>query len=445
MLRRLDLRQRSSDSRPDVRSVLSRPRLDVEAAMPAGAAICDDVRARGRDAVSEASLKFDAAGFAGEPVAPSQLAAALEALAPPVRDGLAQLVERLRTTCLAESERQSVSYLDGGARVIQRKVPVGRAGIYVSSALASSVSGAALRIVPALVAGVPSIAVASPPLPGSGGAVHPMVLAACAFLGVEEVYAVGGAQAIGMLAHGAGDCAPVELIVAGGGSHTQAAKRHVSSTVSVSDDGGMAETVILADRWADPLYVAADVAAGAERDPDGVVLLVTPSEWFADDVEAELAQRGVPDPVRELLGSERCAIVLVDDMEHGVDVIDAYAPQCVEIHSAYAWSFATRIRNAGAVYVGPFSPVAIGDYGAGANVGLPTGGGPATRSALSVRTFVRTVELIDYTRDALELIADQAVSLATIDGLPAHAAAIDVRYEAARTILAQRAETQEVA
>jgi histidinol dehydrogenase len=292
----------------------------------------------------------------------------------------------------------------------------------------------AMRAVPAQVAGVGSIAIASPPLEQFGGSVHPTVLAAAALLGIDEVYAVGGAQAVAMFAYGAGACRPVDMIAGPGNVYTAAAKRIVQGSVRVDADGGPRDLVVLADRWADAAFIAADFVAITERDPRAAFVLLTPSEYVVGDIERELDGQVASHPdaarLRSAITDGRSALVLVDDMEQAIEISDALAPELLEIHSAYAWSFANRVRNAGAVFVGAHSPASLGDYGAGSNNVVPTGGLARHSEGLSVRAFTKTVQLIDYTRDGLEAVADDIYALADLEESPAQKATIHVRYEA---------------
>ena len=288
-----------------------------------------------------------------------------------------------------------------------------------------------MNVVPAQVAGVPSIALSSSPQRDNGGLPHPTILAACALLGITEVYAVGGAQAIAMFAYGAGPCRPVDLVTGPGNIYTVTAKRLVKGVVGIDSEAGPTEIAVLADDSADPAYVAADLVSQAEHDPLAASVLVTPSETLADDVVAELdkqvsATRHV-ERIRAALSGQQSGVVLVDDLEQGLEVVNAYAAEhlAVQTRDALAWS--NRVRNAGAVFVGPFSPVSLGDYCAGSNHVLPTGGCACHSSGLSVRAFRRSVHVVDYTEAALRDVAHHVVALAEAEDLPGHGAAIKVR------------------
>jgi histidinol dehydrogenase len=288
-----------------------------------------------------------------------------------------------------------------------------------------------MNVVPAQVAGVDSIALTSSPQAACGGLPHPTILAACALLGVEEVYAVGGAQAVAMFAYGAGPCRPVDLVTGPGNIYTVTAKRLVKGVVGIDSEAGPTEIAVLADDTADPSYVAADLVSQAEHDPLVASVLVTPSEALADDVEAELdkqvsATRHV-DRVRTALSGRQSAIVLVDDLEQGLAVVDAYAAEHLEIQTRDAAAWAARVRNAGAVFVGSYTPVSLGDYCAGSNHVLPTAGCACHSSGLSVRAFRKSVHVVTYDRAALREVAPHVEVLAEAEDLPAHGAAVRVR------------------
>ena len=403
MIRRIDLRGPAAPD--DYRAAIPRADFDVEAATHVVRPIIDAVRDRGVEAVREFSATFDGVEQDDVAVPADAIEAALDALDPDVRAGLEESIRRLRVTCRAELEADVVTDLATGARVTHRMVPVERVGLYVPGGIAPLVSSVVMNVVPAQVAGVPSIALTSSPQRDHGGLPHPTILAACAMLGIDEVYAVGGAQAIAMFAHGAGPCRPVDLVTGPGGIYTVAAKRIVSSVVGIDSEAGPTEIAILADDTATPAYVAADLISQSEHDPLASSVLVTPSERLAEEVEAELDKQ-VPatkhaERIRESLSGKQSGIVLVDDLDQGVAVVNAYAAEHLEIHTEAAADVAARVRNAGAIFVGPFAPVSLGDYCAGSNHVLPTAGCACHSSGLSVRAFMKAVHVVDYSRDAL--------------------------------------------
>ena len=429
MIRRIDLRGRTPD---DYREVVPRADIDVDAAVEWVRPICDAVRTRGVEAIRELSERFDG-------VAPEQLRVPREALDralaeldPAVRAGLEESTARLRRTCEAELEHDLTTTLGAGATVTRRLVPVRRVGLYAPGGLAPLVSSVVMNVVPAQAAGVASIALASSPRKDHGGLPEPTILAACALLGVDEVYAVGGAQAIAMFAYGAGECARVDLVTGPGNIYTVAAKRLLKGRVGIDAEAGPTEIAILADDGADAAYVAADLVSQAEHDPQAASVLVTDSLRLADDVEAEL-QKQVhatrhTERIVTALGGRQSGIVLVDDLDQGLDVVNAYAAEHLEIQTADAAALAARVHNAGAIFIGPYAPVSLGDYCAGSNHVLPTAGCAHHSSGLSVRAFRKAVHVVDYSRDALAEVADHVVTLAEAEDLPGHGEAVTLRF-----------------
>ena len=428
MIRRIDVR---GGQAPDYRAVVPRAPFDVEAALEVVRPICAAVRERGVAAITELSARFDGVQQTDIAVPASAPAEALAALDSGVRAGLEESIRRLRLTCEAELEDDVVTEVVPGGTVTRRMVPVDRVGLYVPGGLAPLVSSVVMNVVPAQVAGVSSIALTSSPQAANGGLPHPTILAACALLGVDEVYAVGGAQAIAMFAYGAGPCRPVDLVTGPGNIYTVSAKRLLKGVVGIDSEAGPTEIAILADDTADPAFVAADLISQAEHDPLAASVLVTDSERLADEVEAELDKqvsvtRHV-DRVRTALAGVQSGIVLVEDVAQGLDVVNAYAAEHLEIHTADAAAVAARVRNAGAVFVGPFAPVSLGDYSAGSNHVLPTAGCACHSSGLSVRAFRRSVHVVEYDEPALRDVAHHVMTLADAEDLPSHGAAVRVR------------------
>ncbi len=434
MIRRIDLRGTSaSDATPDYRTAVPRADFDVEAAVDVVRPICDAVRHRGVEAIREFSKKFDNVEQDDIAVPVSALNAALEALDPAVRAGLEESIRRLRLTCEAELESDVVTQVAPGGTVTQKMVPVERVGLYVPGGIAPLVSSVVMNVVPAQVAGVSSIALTSSPQADNGGLPHPTILAACALLGIDEVYAVGGAQAIAMFAYGAGPCRPVDMVTGPGNIYTVSAKRLLKGVVGIDSEAGPTEIAILADDSASPANVAADLVSQAEHDPSAASVLITPSERLADEVEAELDKqvsvtRHV-DRVRTALSGRQSGIVLVDDLEEGLAVVNGYAAEHLEIQTVDASAWAARVRNAGAVFVGSFAPVSLGDYCAGSNHVLPTAGCACHSSGLSVRSFLKALHIVEYSEQALRDVADHVVNLAEAEDLPGHGAAVRVRFE----------------
>lgn len=431
MIRRIDLR--GSDPLADYSRAVPRAAFDVEHAVEIVRPICEDVRDRGVEAIVEYSRKFDGVEQTDVRVPVEALTRALEQLDPDVRAGLEESIRRLRITCEAEMEHDVTTELGAGATVTHRLVPVNRVGLYVPGGLAPLVSSVIMNVVPAQVAGVKSIALTSTPQKDFGGLPHPTILAACALLGIDEVYAVGGAQAIAMYAYGAGECRKVDLVTGPGNIYVVSAKRLLKGQVGIDSEAGPTEIAILADDTAVASYVAADLISQAEHDPLASSVLVTPSEALAAAVETELeaqvAATKHQERITTALGGEQSAIVLVDGLEQGLAVVDAYAAEHLEIQTEDAAAWAARVTNAGAIFVGNHAPVSLGDYCAGSNHVLPTAGCACHSSGLSVRSFLKAVHVIDYSRAALAEVADHVVNLAEAEDLPGHAAAVRVRFQ----------------
>ncbi|MFT4187282.1 MAG: histidinol dehydrogenase [Aeromicrobium sp.] len=435
-MRRVDVRDMVAEdglSEDAYRGAVPRAEVDVEHALAAVRPICEDVRERGAEAVLEYGEKFDGVRPAGLRVPAEVVAAAREALDPAVAEALEASIARLRQTCEAELEESVTTTVADGAVVERRIVPMRRVGLYVPGGLAPLVSTVVMNTVPAQVAGVPGIALASPPQVDHDGWPHPTILAACAMLGVDEVYAAGGAQALAMLAYGAGECRPVDLVTGPGNIFVAAAKRYLQGTVAIDAEAGPTEIAIIADATADAELVAADLVSQAEHDPLAASVLITDSEELAAQVDTALAAQ-VPaarhnERITTALTGTQSATVLVRDVDQAVDVANAYAAEHLEIHTADASSVAARIVNAGAVFVGSFTPVSLGDYAAGSNHVLPTAGCACHSSGLSVRAFCKNMQVITYSEAALREIGPRVVTLAEAEDLPSHGRAVSIRLE----------------
>jgi histidinol dehydrogenase len=378
-------------------------------------------------------LRFDGVDVPEPRVAAAALADALQHLDPAVGDALSESIRRARI--VHEQQRRAtvdVQVVPGGT-VTERWIPVRRVGLYVPGGLAVYPSSVVMNVVPAQVAGVESIAVFSPAQKEFNGRPHPAILAACALLGVDEVYAVGGAQAIALAAHGDADAGiePVEVITGPGNVYVAAAKRLVRGIVGIDAEAGPTEIAVLADATADPVHVAADLISQAEHDTLAASVLVTDSVELADAVDAEVERQVAltkhVDRVRAALTGEQSAIVLVRDLDQGLAVVDAYAAEHLEVITADARRWAERVRNAGCIFVGPHAPVSLGDYCAGSNHVLPTGCTARHASGLSVQSFLKGVHLVEYTEAALADVAPHVLALAEAEDLPAHGAAITAR------------------
>ena len=442
MLRRIDLRGQELSTR-QLLDVVPRAEIDIDKALETVKPILADVKMRGEAALREYGERFDGAVPESLRVAVSDIEAALATLDPAVREGLEEAIMRVRAFHEATVPPPTSVELAPGATVSQQWVPVARVGLYVPGGLAVYPSSVVMNVVAAQAAGVTEIAVTTPPQKAFGGAPHPTILAACALLGVTEVYAVGGAQAIGMLAYGAAAtegtesgqskvlCEPVDVITGPGNVYVAAAKRAVNGTVGIDSEAGPTEIAVIADNTADPTYVAYDLLSQAEHDPMAGSVLITDSQDFADAVGERLASivGATKHEVRakEALGGVQSAVILTDNIDQSIRVADAYGAEHLEIHTRDAAAVARRIRNAGAIFVGPYSPVPLGDYLAGSNHVLPTGGTSRFSSGLGVTSFLRAVSIIEYDQQALGAVGHKVIALANAEDLPAHGEAIAVR------------------
>ncbi|MFI1256706.1 histidinol dehydrogenase [Streptomyces netropsis] len=429
MISRIDLRGAASGVDRDL---LPRAELDVEAALEKVRPICEDVHHRGTAALIDYAERFDGVRIDRVRVAPEEITGALERLDPAVRAALEESIRRARIVHREQRRTDKTVKVVPGGTVTERWVPVERVGLYVPGGNAVYPSSVVMNVVPAQEAGVSSLAVSSPPQKDHGGLPHPTILAACALLGVDEVYAAGGAQAIAMFAYGTDECRPAQLVTGPGNIWVAAAKRLLKGRIGIDAEAGPTEIAILADDTADAAHVAADLISQAEHDVLAAAVLVTPSEALAEAVEAELktqvAATKHQERITEALAGRQSGIVLVDDLDQGLAVVDAYAAEHLEIQTENAADVAARVRNAGAIFIGPYAPVSLGDYCAGSNHVLPTGGCACHSSGLSVQSFLRGIHVVDYTRDALAEVAHHVVTLAEAEDLPAHGAALKARF-----------------
>ncbi|MEU9791009.1 histidinol dehydrogenase [Streptomyces sparsogenes] len=434
MISRIDLRGAAFPEGGIDRDLLPRAELDVEAALEKVRPICDDVRHRGTAALIDYARRFDGVTIERVRVPREALTRALTELDPAVRAALEESIRRARLVHHEQRRTDHTTRVVPGGTVTERWVPVERVGLYVPGGRSVYPSSVVMNVVPAQEAGVGSMAVASPPQSEFGGLPHPTILAACELLGVDEVYAAGGAQAVAMFAYGTEECRPASLVTGPGNIYVAAAKRLLKGRIGIDAEAGPTEIAILADTTADPVHVAADLISQAEHDPLAASVLVTDSEELAAAVEKELdaqvaATKHAEDRIRPALAGRQSGIVLVDGLEQGLAVVDAYAAEHLEIQTRDAARVAARVRNAGAIFVGPYAPVSLGDYAAGSNHVLPTGGCACHSSGLSVQSFLRGIHVVDYTREALAEVAGHVVTLAEAEDLPAHGAAVKARFD----------------
>lgn len=433
MLRRVDLRGKAL-TKGQYQRELPRATLDVAAAMIAIEPILERVKNGNEGDLIELSEQFDRVRPTSIRVPQVALDAALADLDPAIRRALETSAERIRKVHASQARGEStVTVVDGGT-VSEKWIPVDRVGLYVPGGRAVYPSSVLMNVIPAQIAQVSSIAVASPPQAEFNGLPHPTILAACAILGITEVYAVGGAQAIALFAYGMDGVAErCDLVTGPGNIYVAAAKRALRGIIGIDSEAGPTEIAILADSSAIAADVATDLISQAEHDVIAAAVLVTDSLELIEAVEQELMARVSAtkhsDRIRAALTGIQSAAVLVDSIEQGLDVVNAYAAEHLEIQTRNARRDAAQIRNAGAVFIGRFSPVSLGDYSAGSNHVLPTGGCACHSSGLSVQTFLRGVHYIEYEKKAFNDIAQTVITLANAEDLPAHGEAISVRFE----------------
>ena len=433
MIRRVDLRGKQL-SKSEINNLIPRAKLDVVAAMSAVEPILNRVRSGNESDLLELSKQFDGIAPKSIRVPKEELKKALKNLDPKVLDSLQIAAQRIRKVHQDQIRETKISELEAGATVTEKWIPVDRVGLYVPGGRAVYPSSVLMNVIPAQIAKVPSIAVASPPQVDNGGWPNATILATCELLGIDEVYAIGGAQAIALFAYGmSGVCEKADMVTGPGNIYVAAAKRALRGLIGIDSEAGPTEIAILADKTALAADVATDLISQAEHDVIAASVLVTDSEDLANKVEAELKVRVAKtkhsERVATALSSQQSAIVLVEDIQHGLEVVNAYAAEHLEIQTSNAKLDAAQIRNAGAVFIGRYAPVSLGDYAAGSNHVLPTGGCACHSSGLSVQTFLRGIHLVEYNKAAFDAISQTVITLANAEDLPAHGEAIKVRYE----------------
>ena len=433
MIRSLDLRGKSLD-KAGYQALLPRATLDVASAMVAIEPILKRVREGNESDLIALAAEFDGVTPPSIRVPQEIIDAALNELDPKIRVALEISMERIRAVHNDQVRTDKTTTVVDGGVVTERWIPVDRVGLYVPGGRAVYPSSVMMNVIPAQIAMVQSIAVASPPQKEFGGFPHPTILATCALLGITEVYAIGGAQAIALFGYGMQDlCLKCDLVTGPGNIYVAAAKRALRGIIGIDSEAGPTEIAILADESALAADVAADLISQAEHDVIAAAVLVTTSEKLAQDVRVELeirvAKTRHSERIRTALSGIQSAIALVDSVEQGIDVVNAYAAEHLEIQTSNAERDASKIRNAGAVFIGRFSPVSLGDYSAGSNHVLPTGGCACHSSGLSVQTFLRGLHFIKYEKEAFVDIAQTVITLANSEDLPAHGEAMSARLE----------------
>jgi histidinol dehydrogenase len=424
--------------------VLPRAAFDVSAALEKVRPICEDIRHRGGEAVREYTRRFDGVDLTATRVPQAAIDQALEALDPDVRKALGEATRRARVVHQAQLPSQSDTTPAAGLTVSTRYVPVSRAGVYVPGGLVAYPSSVVMNVVPAQAAGVEQVVVASPPQKDNNGLPHPVILAACGLLGITEVHAIGGAQALAALAYGTSELAPVDVITGPGNIYVAAAKRLLQGIVGIDQEAGPTEIAIIADHTADPRFVAADLIGQAEHDANAGCLLITTDPSLPDKVDEEVARQLETTRHRDRVEAAlrgQAGHVFADDLDAAIAISDAWAPEHLEIQAEDAAKIATRIRNAGAIFVGSYSPVSLGDYLAGSNHVLPTGGTARHTSGLSVYPYLRVVNVIECDEASLREVAPHVDALGGAEDLAAHVAAVRVRVP--QGVAAARARVQE--
>ena len=432
-IRTVDFRGRSL-SKIGYRNELPRAELDIETALLIISPILETVKNGKESDLLELCEKFDGIRPKSIRVPIAEIESALTSLDSEIRKALEEAIRRITKAHEDQLRSEIFTQVVAGGEVTHKQIPVDRVGLYVPGGRAVYPSSVIMNVVPAQIAKVASIAVASPPQVENGGLPNKTILATCALLGITEVYAIGGAQAIAMFAYGVeGVCEGVDVITGPGNIYVAAAKRALRGLVGIDSEAGPTEVAILADKSANPNEVAADLISQAEHDVIAAAILITDSLQLADAVKVELGEKVSKtkhqERIRSALSGKQSAIVLVDSMVQGVDVANAYAAEHLEIQTANSKEVSGQIRNAGAVFIGRFTPVSLGDYSAGSNHVLPTGGCACHSSGLSVQTFLKGVSFIEYDERAFTQIAANVITLANSEDLPAHGEAMSARFE----------------
>ena len=432
-IRTVDFRGRSL-SKIGYRNELPRAELDIETALLSISPILKTVKNGNESDLLNLCEKFDGTRPKSIRVPISEIESALNSLDIEIRKALEEAIRRITKAHSDQLRSEIFTQVVAGGEVTHKQIPVDRVGLYVPGGRAVYPSSVIMNVVPAQIAKVASIAVASPPQVENGGLPNKTILATCALLGITEVYAIGGAQAIAMFAYGVeGVCEGVDVITGPGNIYVAAAKRALRGLVGIDSEAGPTEVAILADQSANPNEVAADLISQAEHDVIAAAILITDSPELAQAVQIELGVKVEKtkhqERIRSALSGKQSAIVLVDSISQGVDVANAYAAEHLEIQTVNSKEVSKQIRNAGAVFIGRFTPVSLGDYSAGSNHVLPTGGCACHSSGLSVQTFLKGVSFIEYDEKAFTEIAANVITLANSEDLPAHGEAMSARFE----------------
>lgn len=440
MIRRVDLRGKcESLDKSSLQRLIPRAPLSIESVMPGVLEIIEKVRDGNESSILTLGATFDGIAPKRLRVPREVIDRSLSDLDPKVKQALLLSIERIKKVHLSQTRRDESVTVSEGATITERWIPVDRVALYVPGGRAVYPSSVMMNVIPAQIAKVPSIAILSPAQSENEGWPHPTILATAALLGVDEVYALGGAVAIAAAAYGVRDndgnwaMRPADMVTGPGNIYVAAAKRALRGAIGIDSEAGPTEIAIVADESADPRIVAADLISQAEHDTIAAAVLITDSEGLAASVERELSPRVEAtrhrDRIKEALSGRQSAIVLVDSIADAINVANLYAAEHLEIQTKDDARWADQIRNAGAVFLGPFTPVSLGDYSAGSNHVLPTGGCACHSSGLSVQSFLRGLHFVSYGKAALKEVASTVVTLAEAENLPAHGEAISVRFD----------------
>jgi len=433
LIRQLNITGKKLTKR-EYKELIPRANLSVESAMVKIAPILQRVKAGDEAELIKLATEFDGVTPKSIRVSSDELQKALAGLDPAIRKSLELAIDQVRKYHRTQLPIDSSFSVIAGGDIDRTFRAVDRVGLYVPGGIASYPSSVIMNVVPAQIAGVTSIALASPPQKENGGLPNSIILATCQLLGVDEVYAVGGAQAIAMFAYGVKNlCESADLVTGPGNIYVAAAKRSLRGLIGIDSEAGPTEIAILADDSALATDVAADLISQAEHDEMAAAVLVTDSKDLIAKVLEQLVTQvnktKHKERVKAALSGNQSAIVLVDSIAQGVDVINAYAPEHLELILKNSKAISAQIRNAGAIFLDRFSPVSLGDYAAGSNHVLPTGGCACHSSGLSVNTFMRNISVIHYDQNAFNRVASEVITLANAEDLPAHGSAIEVRLE----------------
>lgn len=414
----------------DIRRITKRDQAESEDIRKAVEAILADIEQRGDAAVREYTKRFDGVDLDSFLVSPEEIDDAVDIVGPDFMAILEEAAANIRAYHERQVEQTWIDTFRPGVRLGAKFTPIQRVGVYVPGGTAAYPSTVLMDTIPAHVAGVPSIAVFTPP--AKDGSVNPYILAAAHVAGATEIYKVGGAQGIAAAAYGTESIPPVFKIVGPGNAYVAMAKRLVFGTVGIDMIAGPSEVGVLADHDANPVWVAADLLAQAEHDRRAAVFLVTPSAAFADEVEAEVRRQLEELPRKDIAAEsieKHAKFFIVKDKDQAVDIMNLIAPEHLEIAFRDAETWAKKIVNAGAIFMGPYTTEPLGDYFAGPNHTLPTMGTAAFSSPLGVYDFVKRSSLLEYDKDAFTAVADKVMRFANVEGLQAHGLAVRRRID----------------